>query len=114
MARKSKLPLGSKAAFVRANPGATAREIVELGEQQGMSLTVGHVYNIRAEDKKKRDQGSSEASTLDGSTSNTSSSLSAKAPPQLEAQLRTLVIRIGLDRAEQVFEQLKSTLARMG
>ena len=110
MARKSKLPLGSKAAFVRANTAATAREIVELGEQQGMSLTVGHVYNIRAEDKKKRDQGLSEASTSDGPTSNTS----AKASSQLEAQLRTLVIRIGLDRAEQVFEQLKSTLARMG
>jgi hypothetical protein len=111
MPRKSKQPLGSKAAFVRANPAATAREIVELGEQQGISLTVGHVYNIRAEDKKKRDQASSDT-TLTSSTS--SSGSSAKESTQLEAQLRTLVIRIGLDRAEQVFEQLKSTLARMG
>jgi hypothetical protein len=31
----------------------------------------------------------------------------------LDAQLRTLVIRIGLDRAEQVFSELKSSLSRM-
>jgi hypothetical protein len=105
--------MGSKAAFVRANPTATAREVVELGEQQGISLTVGHVYNIRAEDKKKRGQASSDAVSAP-SASTSSSGASTKESSQLEAQLRTLVIRIGLDRAEQVFEQLKSTLARMG
>jgi hypothetical protein len=113
MARKSKQPLGSKAAFVRANPDATAREVVELGEQQGISLTVGHVYNIRAEDKKKRGQASSD-SAVTASASTSSAGSSAREWSQLEGQLRTLVIRIGLDRAEQVFEQLKSTLARMG
>lgn len=106
MTKKSKPRSGSKAAFVRANPTASAREIVELGAKQGISLTVGHVYNIRAEDKRKRGQAASGQSPA-------AASQSAREASQLEAQLRTLVIRIGLDRAERVFSELKSTLARM-
>jgi hypothetical protein len=106
MTKKSKPRVGSKAAFVRANPTASAREIVELGEKQGMSLTVGHVYNIRAEDKKRGQQSPDAASTA-------SPAAVGKPSTQLEAQLRTLVIRLGLDRAEQVFAELKSSLARM-
>ena len=105
MTKKRKPRLGSKAAFVRANPTVPARELVELGEKQGISLTVGHVYNIRAEDKKKRGQGAPDEAS--------GSAPAPKPSSQLDAQLRTLVIRIGLDRAEQVFAELKSTLARM-
>jgi hypothetical protein len=109
MPKNSKLPLGAKAAFVRANPTATAQEIVTLGKKQGISLTVGHVYNIRAADKKTR-------AARDGQGTELTAQTTGAAPGELsrlDAQLRTLVIRIGLDRAEQVFSELKSTLARM-
>jgi hypothetical protein len=106
MARKSKLPLGAKAAFVRANPNATAQELVKLGKKQGIPLTAGHVYNIRADDKKKQNPDSpSQASSPSAPTSAPS--------PRLDAQLRNLVIRVGLDRAEQIFSELKSTFSRM-
>jgi len=110
MPRNSKLPLGAKAAFVRSNPSATAQEIVKLGKKQGITLTAGHVYNIRADDKKRR-----LTSDLPGSdaTTRATAATTRSASTQLDAQLRTLVIRIGLDRAEQVFSELKSTLSRM-
>jgi hypothetical protein len=109
MARKSKLPLGAKASFVRANPSATAQEIIKLAKKEGMTLTAGHVYNIRAEDKKKQTPGvdGQEAAAPTARRSRASSGDSA----QLDAQLRTLVIRIGLDRAERVFSELKSSLS---
>jgi hypothetical protein len=108
MPKKSKPPLGAKAAFVRANPTATAQELVALGKKQGISLTAGHVYNIRADDKRKRlaqESGGAERPVRSASSSSEQS--------QLDAQLRTLVIRLGLDRAEQVFTELKSSLTRM-
>ena len=108
MARKSKLPLGAKASFVRANPSATAQEIIKLAKKEGMTLTAGHVYNIRAEDKKKQ------TPAVDGQepapTARRGRAASADSA-QLDAQLRTLVIRIGLDRAERVFSELKSSLS---
>jgi hypothetical protein len=108
MARKSKLPLGAKASFVRANPSATAQEIIKLAKKEGMTLTAGHVYNIRAEDKKKQTpsvDGQEAAPTARRSRASSGDS------SQLDAQLRTLVIRIGLDRAERVFSELKSSLS---
>jgi hypothetical protein len=108
MARKSKSPLGAKAAFVRANPAGTAQELVKLAKAQGLGLTVGHVYNIRSNDKKK--QGAVDPA---GSAPAASRSERSSAESPLDAQLRTLVIRIGLDRAERVFTELKSTLSRM-
>lgn len=108
MPRKSKLPLGAKASFVRANPTATAQEIIKLAQKEGMTLTAGHVYNIRAEDKKKQ------TPAVDGQepapTARRARRVSADSD-QLDAQLRTLVIRIGLDRAERVFSALKSSLS---
>jgi hypothetical protein len=109
MARTSKLPLGAKAAFVRSNPSATAQELVKLGKKQGISLTAGHVYNIRAEAKRRRLSADVPGTEIAARAATTPRSASN----QLDVQLRTLVIRIGLDRAEQVFSELKSTLSRM-
>jgi hypothetical protein len=112
MANKSKAPHGSKATFVRANPSLAAPELVKLAKQQGITLTVGHVYNIRASDKsRQRTVGSSQASPLAGAAPLPSG---AKADsPRLETQLRTLILRIGLDRAEQLFSELKSSLSHL-
>ena len=95
MANKTKSPHGSKATFVRSNPSIAAGELVKLAKQQGMTLTVGHIYNIRASDKAKRKGGSapSSAAAPDGALA----SAAAKAGlPRLDAQLRTLILRIGL------------------
>jgi len=110
MARKPKLPQGAKAAFVRSNPNATAQDLVRLGKKQGITLTAGHVYNIRAGDKKKQPPASPPKASAPSASSPVPST---KASSQLDGQLRTLVIRIGLDRAEQVFSELKSTLSKM-
>lgn len=106
MAKKDKPPQGAKAAFVRNHPNLKAQEIVELAKQQGITLTVGHVYNIRATDKAKqaKEQG---GKAPNGRTR------PAGEGSSLDAQLRTLIIRIGLDRAEQIFGDLKSRLSRI-
>jgi hypothetical protein len=109
MAIKQKLPRGAKATFVRANPNATVADLVKLAKKQGITLTAGHVYNIRAEEKKKGQSatnGRAAPSLAQGSTSRSDG-------PQLDAQLRTLVIRMGLDRAERIFSELKASLSRM-
>jgi hypothetical protein len=110
MPRKSKLPLGAKAAFVRANPSATAQEVIKLAKKEGMTLTAGHVYNIRAEDKKKQAPGVDEQEPAPKARR---SRARASDSAELDAQLRTLVIRLGLDRAERVFTELKSSLSSM-
>src|SRR5262245_33096253 len=106
MPRKAKHAFGAKAAFVRAHPSTPAGELVELAEQEGMTLTVGHIYNIRSKHKKQA-----------GETAPAGAEPAAAPAPRgdassLDAQLRTLVIRIGLDRAERVFAELKASLAR--
>ena len=109
MPRKAKHAFGAKAAFVRAHPSTPAAELVQLAEQEGLTLTVGHIYNIRSKHKKQAGDaapaGAEPAAALAPSPRGDSSSL--------DGQLRTLVIRIGLDRAERVFAELKASLARV-
>lgn len=107
MPRKAKHAFGAKAAFVRAHPSTPAGDLVELAEQQGMSLTVGHIYNIRSKLKKQGGPASPAAEPA------AESSPAPREPGSLDAQLRTLVIRIGLDRAERVFAEIKASLARV-
>jgi hypothetical protein len=114
MANKSKAAHGSKATFVRANPTLAAPELVKQAKQQGITLTVGHVYNIRASDKAKGRTGTAAQSSASGEAPAALASSAGKAElPRLDAQLRTLILRIGLDRAEQIFSDLKSSLSRL-
>ena len=106
MPRKAKHAFGAKAAFVRAHPSTAAGELVELAAQEGMSLTVGHIYNIRSKLKKQGGEASAGEPVAAGKP--------AAREASLDGQLRTLVIRIGLDRAERVFAELKASLARVG
>ena len=91
---------GAKTEFVRARPDKTAQEVVEEATQQGLSLTVGYVYNIRTLERKRGSRRPQRApvparSTVGGS----------------EQSFRTLVLRIGLDRAEAVLSELKAAFA---
>lgn len=106
MAKKRKARSGTKAAFVRNHPGLSTPELLALAEKQGLSLTAGYVYNIRAAQKATPVDGGSAAATPAPEPG------SGKASA-LDAQLRTLIIRIGLDRAEQVFGELKASLSRI-
>lgn len=108
MPRKAKPAFGAKAAFVRSHPSTPAGELVQLAEQEGLTLTVGHIYNIRSKQKKHTD----EAGPVGAEPSAAASATRAE-PSSLDGQLRTLVIRIGLDRAERVFAELKASLARV-
>jgi hypothetical protein len=116
MAKKSKVPHGAKAAFVRANPKVAPAELVKQGKKQGLSLTVGHIYNIRASDKAKKkasppSQPSAVSSSRPSPDSATVSSTSAAELSRMDKQLRTLILRMGLYRAEQIFAELKSSAA---
>lgn len=44
---------GAKAAFIRSMPDAKANDVVEAAAKKGLSITAAHVYNVRAEEKKK-------------------------------------------------------------
>ncbi len=44
---------GEKSAFIRANPGVPASELVEKAKKQGITLTTQHVYTTRSSAKKK-------------------------------------------------------------
>lgn len=110
MPRKAKHAFGAKAAFVRSHPSTPAGELVQLAEQAGLTLTVGHIYNIRS--KQKKQGGDAGAAAAELASAATSSAPRGEAS-SLDGQLRTLVIRIGLDRAERVFAELKASLARV-
>jgi hypothetical protein len=98
--------MGTKSAFVRANPNVPAQDLLAMAEKQGIPLTVGYIYNIRASTKAKG--GEVKAA---GRATAERGAAPASGGSGLEAQLRTLIIRIGLDRAEQVFAQLKKSLS---
>jgi hypothetical protein len=104
MPKKRKARAGTKAAFVRNNAALATQDLLALAEKQGISLTAGYVYNIRAAEKTK---------TADGQTQAPEPRNGAPRAGSLDAQLRTLIIRVGLDRAEQIFGDLKASLSRM-
>jgi hypothetical protein len=110
MAKKSKVPHGAKAAFVRANPKMAPAELVKQGKKQGLSLTVGHIYNIRATDKAKKKTTPPSQPSVESSTQ---PSTSAEELSRMDAQLRSLILSMGLYRAKQVFSQLESSLSRI-
>jgi len=111
MPRKAKQPFGAKAAFVRAHLSTPPNELVKLAEQEGITLTIGHIYNIRS--KLKKQQGGAPSVEAAAPERQPSSRDTSRDAASLDAQLRTLVIRIGLDRAERVFAELKASLARV-
>jgi hypothetical protein len=95
-----KAAFGSKSNFVRSQPSLSAAELVKLGKSQGIKLTPGHVYNIRATDKKKSKSGDATARPT-----------RLAAVPDVagpEVQLRTLMLRLGLDKVDEIFTEMKA------
>lgn len=106
----AKLAHGAKAEFVRSRPETTVKELIALAKAQGMALTEGHVYNIRSNDRRRGDIVSSPTIGRARATNGAGASRSSEAG-SLEPQLRTIILRMGLDRAEAIFSDVKSKLA---
>jgi hypothetical protein len=90
---------GSKTAFVTARPNQTAQEVVAEAAQHGITLTAGYVYNIRAMAKRK-------AGATTGGRARAAATDSG-----VETQFRSLVLRIGLDRAESILSDIKAAFS---
>jgi len=100
----------SKSEFVRAHPGISAPEVVRLAKEQGITLNDSLVYNVRSQQRKKVEKsGTTETPTPTSAAAAPAKQLAAKSP--LEAQFRALVLRIGLDRSNELLEQLKTDIA---
>lgn len=112
MVKKSKGSHGSKAAFVRANPTVKAPDLVALAKKQGLTLTVGHIYNIRASDKAKPKANPASPAPAPVETGSRPAS-SGGDLTRMDAQLRSLILELGLYRAERVFAELRSSLSRI-
>lgn len=100
-AKAAKLAHGSKSEFVRTHPGMPAAELAALAKKQGVALTPGLIYNIRAADKRR--SGKNGRVTGRAARSNGSN----------ENQLRSLVMRMGLDSADAVFTELREQMKNL-
>jgi hypothetical protein len=105
---------GAKADFIRSQPASmSAKDVVEAARKAGLKVTVNHVYNIRAAEKK---DGSHPAprSVAAPSTSTPSrrgrkpGSSAMTASTALEAQLRRAIAEVGLQRAREIFDSVES------
>lgn len=103
-ARSSAPAFGAKSEFVRARPELSAQEIVAEAAKHGIELTTGHVYNIRALDRKK---GGGAGTTAPRGARGRAP---VRAETDVDVQFRTLVVRIGLDRAKALLSELEARL----
>jgi hypothetical protein len=91
---------GIKADFIRRSAASmTAKDVVEAAKKAGIKVTVNHVYNVRANAKKRRGVAGAKPGPKPRA---------ADHAPGLEAQLRGLIAQIGLQRARQVFTEVQS------
>lgn len=101
-AKAAKPAHGSKSEFVRANAGVPAAELVALAKKQGFTLTPGLVYNIRATDKRRTGTNGAARMAANGKARRSGGSN--------ENQLRSLVMRMGLESADAVFTELRTQM----
>ncbi len=115
--KKRSSPFGAKAEFVRSMPpGMPAAQIVEEAKKQGLTLTPGHIYNIRAAEKRKA------AKVADGSESTVvaaprrgrpaaSAASGNNGSAKLEAELRRIIAELGLARARAVMSSVEDAFS---
>lgn len=111
---KSSGKFGAKADFIRSQPAAmSAKEVVEAAKKAGLKVTVNHVYNIRAAEKKEG--GFSAPRSASPNSMPTPSRRGRKpaggaglASTALEAQLRRAIAEVGLQRAREIFDSVES------
>lgn len=75
-----------------------AAELSTLAEKQGFALSSGLIYNIRANDKRRGGSTTGRAPRSKGAH---------------ESQLRSLVMRMGLDNADAVFTELRAQMKKL-
>lgn len=113
--RSSTHKFGAKAAFIRSMPTTmTAREVVAEAAKQGMTITEGHVYNLRSS-KKPRNGGTTVTVTNGGVTFKRGPGRPRKSPgsgPSQESELRRAIAELGLARARAVFAEVEAAFTR--
>lgn len=114
--KTAELTYGSKSDFVRSHPGLPAQELSALAKKQGFKLSAGLIYNVRATDKRRAGKSASAVQSGNGhapvvATDNGRAANSSEA--SLESQLRSVVLRVGLDRAEAVLTELRAQVKNL-
>ena len=107
---------GAKADFIRTQPASmSAKDVVEAARKVGLKVTVNHVYNIRAAEKK--DSGYIPPRSVTASNAGMpapskrgrkSAGLAPAASSALEAQLRRAIAEVGLQRAREIFDSVEA------
>lgn len=110
---------GIKGEFIRKHPNKSVAEIIELGKQAGIPIKASFVYNVRSADKKatgkavhKQPPGTRTAANGQSKRQTTSIRATFDVDAGVKSQLRNFVLRVGIDRAPQVFDQVLSDLKR--
>jgi len=89
--QSEKAPLKSQ--FIASHPNLSTGELIALAAKRGIKLSAGHVYSVRHSLRKaKQPNGAARAS----------------APSAKAAQLRQLLIEVGLDAAEAILDDVRS------
>lgn len=100
MAKTKQGTNNNKSAFVRALPlSLSAKDVVTQAARQGVTLSIGQVYNIRSTAKKRSEKPTMPAVTR------------KREPLDLtgkeEAVLRQMVAEVGLSRARQILREVE-------
>lgn len=95
----------NKSAFVRGLPlSLSAKDVVTQAARQGVTLSIGQVYNIRSTAKKR-----SEKPTVPSITRNRVRVEPLAVAGKEEAVLRQMVAEVGLSRARQILREVEDT-----
>ena len=105
-----KTPPGVKGAFIREHHGKSVKEIIALAQQAGLEIEASYIYNIRSEDKRNGVKAPP-AKTANGKKP-VAVALTTDVDASVKSQLRNFVLRVGLDRAPLVFDQVLSEIKR--
>lgn len=97
---------GAKADFIRNQPEAmSAAEVVELAAQQGLKVSVNHVYNLRNAARRKGAAPLTFPTTPDASRNNVGPKARAR-DASAERQLRLAIAEVGLRRASEIMASM--------
>ena len=104
---------GTKAQFIRSQPkGTSAQEVVDKAKALGMVLTRGHVYAVKSATKKARRLAKSEGGVQRQTAATRAPRVipSAGANRGAESQLRKAIADIGIVRATEILESVRSSI----
>jgi kynurenine formamidase len=91
---------GSKAAFIRKHPDLKPKALSELAKSKGMKIGASYISTQRSNDKKAGKSPGSKRKAGRPKASNT------------EREFRDLLIRLGVDRAEDLIASFRAQLQR--